>query len=418
MLNKLLAFVRKNDLIQPGDSVVCAVSGGADSIALLFSMYLLREKLGIHLSAAHFNHNLRDAESDADEAFVRDFCDGYDIPLSVGSAHVTAGKKGLEAAAREARYAFFATLPGKIATAHTADDNAETVLLHLIRGTGLKGLGAIAPKRGNIIRPMLDVTRQDVESFLDEYHLQYRQDSSNDADAFLRNRIRHHVMPLLKQENPKISENLSAMAQRLRLDEQALQEQARASEPEISVLQAMHPAVRSRALENFLKQNGVKEPESEHISLVEALVFSEKPGAKADLPGGITICRRYDYLTVAQDAGSLPETKLNCPGETVVGGYRFTCVSAEEISNTKTDFALPQGDWVIRIRRQGDEMRLSGGTKTLKKLFIDRKIPADMRNSIPVIADEEQVAAVYGIGVNQALTAQPVWQVTVQKADK
>ena len=417
MLNKLLAFVRKNNLITPGDRVVCAVSGGADSVALLFALYLLREKLDITLSAAHFNHNLRGTESDEDETFVRQLCSRYDIPLNVGSAQVTAGKKGLEAAAREARYAFFATLPGKIATAHTADDNAETVLLHLIRGTGLKGLGAIAPMRGNIIRPMLDVTRQEVEDFLAEYHLQYRQDSSNETDTFLRNRIRHHVMPLLKQENPKICENLSAMAQRLRLDEQALQEMARFdAEPSVSALQAMSPAVRNRALENFMKQNGVKEPESEHISLAEALVFADKPSAKADLPGGITVCRRYDRLAAVSDCGGLPETKLNCPGVTVAGNYRFICVSAAESINTKTEFTLPKGDWVIRSRRQGDEMKLSGGTKSLKKLFIDRKIPADLRCCIPVIADHDTVAAVYGIGINQAISAaQPMWRVTVEE---
>jgi len=417
MLNKLLAFIRKNNLMEAGDSVVCAVSGGADSVALLFAMYLLREKLGITLTAAHFNHNLRGAESDEDEIFVRDVCSRYDIPLIVGSACVKAGEKGLEAAARDARYAFFATLPGKIATAHTADDNAETVLLHLIRGTGLKGLGAIAPVRGNIIRPMLDVTRQEVEAFLAEYHLQYRQDSSNDTDDFLRNRIRHHVMPLLKQENPKICENLSTMAQRLRQDEQALQEMANIEdEPSVSTLQAMSPAVRSRALENFLKKNGVKEPESEHISLAGALVFSEKPGAKASLPGGVTICRRYERLAVAAPDENLPETKLNCPGETLVGAYRFTCVSATEATDTKTEFTLPKGDWVVRSRRQGDTIRLSGGTKSLKKLFIDRKIPADLRCQIPVIADATGVAVVCGITIDERIrSAQPVWLVTVEK---
>ena len=124
MLNKLLKMIRRYDMIAPGDSVVCAVSGGADSMALLWSMYLLREKLGIRLSAAHFNHKLRGAESDRDEAFVREFCDGYQIPCFVGSDAVVPGKKGLEAAARDARYAFLNTLPGKIATAHTCDDNA------------------------------------------------------------------------------------------------------------------------------------------------------------------------------------------------------------------------------------------------------------------------------------------------------
>ena len=126
MLNKLPAFLKKYQMTARGDHIICAVSGGADSVALLYAMYLLREKLGIRLSAAHFNHHLRGEESDRDEEFVRAFCDHYDIPLFVGQGEVSPGKKGLEAAAREARYAFFDTLPGKIATAHTADDNADS----------------------------------------------------------------------------------------------------------------------------------------------------------------------------------------------------------------------------------------------------------------------------------------------------
>ena len=158
MLNKLGAFIRQYELIQRGDTVICAVSGGADSMALLWAMYLIKDKMGIQLEAAHFNHGLRGAESDRDEQFVREFCQRFDIPLHVGKGQVRPGKKGLEAAAREARYAFLNTLPGKIATAHTADDNAETVLMHLIRGTGLKGLGGIAPVHGAVIRPMLRTT--------------------------------------------------------------------------------------------------------------------------------------------------------------------------------------------------------------------------------------------------------------------
>ena len=158
MLNSLRTFNRKMGLIKKGDNIVCAVSGGADSMALLWSLYLLKEEWDLDLSAAHFNHHLRGAESDRDEQFVREFCDGYGIPLHVGSADVKPGKKGLEAAAREARYAFLRSLPGKIATAHTADDNAETVLMHLVRGTGLKGLGGIMPKNGNVIRPLLGTT--------------------------------------------------------------------------------------------------------------------------------------------------------------------------------------------------------------------------------------------------------------------
>ena len=226
MLNKLLAFIRRYDMLKPGDCVVCAVSGGADSVALLFALYLLRQKLGISVSAAHFNHRLRGEESDRDEAFVREFCDRYDIALHVGSETVQPGKKGLEAAARDARYAFLKSLPGKIATAHTADDNAETLLMHLVRGTGLKGLGGITPVTDKLIRPMLEVTRREVLCFLKEYNLSYVDDSSNDTDQFLRNRLRHHVMPLLARENPGIAENLSALALRLRQDEEYLTQAA------------------------------------------------------------------------------------------------------------------------------------------------------------------------------------------------
>ncbi len=212
MLNKLKAFMGNYS----GEKVVCAVSGGADSMALLWGLYLLKDTLSLDLSAAHFNHRLRGEESDRDEAFVREFCGSYGIPFVAENAQVTAGKKGLEAAARDARYAFLMTLPGKIATAHTADDNAETILMHLVRGTGLKGLGGIAPVNGNLIRPMLNITRDEVLSFLKSYHIPYVEDSSNAGDAFLRNRLRHHVMPLLKQENPSLTMNLSAMALRLR----------------------------------------------------------------------------------------------------------------------------------------------------------------------------------------------------------
>ena len=181
MQNKLLKFIREQDLVSPGDRIVCAVSGGADSVAMLFAFYLLKDNLQISLEAAHFNHHLRGDESQRDADFVRDFCHRYDILLHVGGAVVQPGKKGLEAAARDARYAYFATLDGKIATAHTADDNAETILMHMVRGTGLKGLGGIAPKRGNLIRPMLAVTRQDVEDFLAEWCLPHVEDSSNES---------------------------------------------------------------------------------------------------------------------------------------------------------------------------------------------------------------------------------------------
>lgn len=403
MLNELLTQIRKYDMVQSGDEVVCAVSGGADSMALLWGMYLLRDKLGFRLSAAHFNHHLRGEESLRDERFVREFCDRFAIPLHLGGGEIKPGKKGLEAAAREARYAFFATLPGKIATAHTANDNAETVLLHLVRGTGLKGLGAIAPVNGRLIRPMLTVSREQVLAFLAEYHIFYVEDSSNGGDAFLRNRLRHHVMPLLKAENPRLAENLSQMAMSLRQDEAALSQLAQFDElPEVSVLREQPEAVRRRMIEAFLKQNGVREPEREHMALVERLIFSPKPSAKAELPGGITVSRCYERLEVWEKAQPLAAAALPADGQLELAGWQIRCEAARDIVNTQDTFTVvPMGEITIRSRMAGDEMRLPGGTKQLKKLFIDRKIPAADRARIPVICDNAGVLGVAGIGVNQ-----------------
>ena len=416
MLNKMLRFLREQKMVTAGDTVICALSGGADSVALTFAFYLLKEKLGITLEAAHFNHHLRGAESDRDEAFVRSFCDRYDIPLHAGSAEVKLGRKGLEAAAREARYGFLRSLNGKIATAHTADDNAETVLLHLIRGTGLKGLGGITPVHGMIIRPMLTVTRQEVEDFLSEWCLSHIEDSSNDTDAFLRNRIRHHVMPLLQAENPKIGENLSQMALRLRQDEKCLSEQSSFEIlPTVESLKAMPPALRSRALANFLIKSGVKEPEDSHIAQAEALLYSEKPSARASFPGGVTITRNYERLEAITDNGVMEEQLLPCPGEIRLPGLRILCQPAEEIINTSDTFTVrPAGTLRVRSRKSGDSIRLPGGSKSLKKLFIDRKIPAARRAQIPVICDDAGILGVYTIGANLDRTADTLPAVTIR----
>ena len=417
MLNKLFLFIRKYDLIAPGDPVICALSGGADSVTLLFALYLLKEKLGIHLEAAHFNHHLRAEESDRDEAFARELCSRYEIPLHIGSAQVAAGKKGLEAAAREARYAYFATLSGKIATAHTADDNAETVLLHMVRGTGLKGLGGIMPRNGNVIRPMLTVTRSDVEFFLNEWSLTHIHDSSNDTDAFLRNRLRHHLMPRLKEENPKIAENLSAMALRLRQDEECLAEMSLAAGNSVEKMRLLHPALRARALERLLKEYGVREPESDHIALAEALVFSDNPSASARFPGGVTVTRCYDRLEKLVCAPQIPETVLQCPGVTELPEQRLRviCEAAQSCIQLPDTFTVrPEGDLVIRSRLSGDTIRMSCGTKSVKKLFIDRKIPASQRPGVPIIADDAGVIGIYGFGVNCDREASALPAVTVR----
>lgn len=402
MLNKIRKFVRQYQLIQPGDQIVCAVSGGADSVALLFALFLLRDSIGFTLSAAHFNHCLRGSESDRDETFVRQFCEQLNIPLHVGKTPVVAGKKGLEAAARDARYSFFGSLSGKIATAHTADDNAETVLMHMVRGTGLKGLGGIAPKNGSLIRPMLTTTRQDVMTFIKEYHLTFVLDSTNETDLFLRNRLRHHVMPLLQQENPRLSENLSVMALRLRDDELVLNEIANAEHmPDVPTLRQMPQALRTRCISAFLQRNGCNDLDSAHISLVNDLIFSDNPSAKMMLSETIQITRCYDKLLCTSAEPPIAQVQLSCPDTVTVGNIRITVTPAQGEQKEIDAFSvIPEGNVVLRCRQPGDTIRLPGGSKTLKKLFIERKIPAAKRCSIPVIADDQGVLGVYGIGGN------------------
>lgn len=404
MMNKMERFLREYHMVSPGDTVICALSGGADSVAMTFAFYLLKEKLGITLEAAHFNHHLRGAESDRDQKFAEDFCDHFDIPLHLGSGLVVSGPKGLEAAAREARYAFLRSLPGKIATAHTADDNGETVLMHLIRGTGLKGLGAISPVSGNVIRPMLTCTREEVEAFLLDQGLKHVEDSSNSSPDFLRNRIRHGIMPLLKEENPRISQNLSAMALRLRQDESYLSSDLPlAEETSVDTLKALAPARRSRCLEQMLKRSGVREPEENHIILLNSLLFSEKPSARAAFPGGVEIGRNYNRLEILSGKSEIEKQPLPCPGSLEIPelSLRILCRRAEKATKTYDTFTVySEGPLTVGPREPGDEIALSGGRKSLKKLFIDRKIPAARRGLIPVIRDETGILGVYTLGAD------------------
>lgn len=399
MENKLLAAIRRYDMLHPGDKVICAVSGGADSMALLWAMWMLREKLNITVEAAHFNHGLRGQESDRDEAFVRNFCDHHEIPLHIGSGRVEAGKKGLEAAAREARYAFLLSLGGIVATAHTADDNAETLLLHLLRGSALRGLGGIAPVRPGLIRPMLEITRQEVEAYLADNWVGHITDSSNDTDQFLRNRLRHSVMPLLREENPRLSQNLSAMAQRLREDEAALDRLSQVPEPPtVEAFRAMEPALRRRALEKLLRRWGVKEPEARHIAQAENLVLCENPSAHARFPGGVILRREYGLLVCGGEEQTIPETPLPIGGWVRLPHGRLICHAGPPEEGELTVY--PKGPMVVRNRREGDVLTLAGGTKSVKKRLIDAKLPRHRRGLVPVIADGEGVLAVWGLGAD------------------
>ena len=216
--------IQRCSMIKSGDTVIAAVSGGADSVALLHVLYSLQDELSFSLAACHVNHNLRGAESDGDEMFVRRMCRMMDIPLYVANIKVNEFRQkhdSLEECARRLRYGFFEDI-GKnklIATAHTASDNCETILINMVRGTALSGICGIPAKRDNIIRPLLYSTREDVERYCRENELDYVTDSTNLSDDYTRNKIRHKIVPLLREINPALYGAMSRLSDAASLDD-------------------------------------------------------------------------------------------------------------------------------------------------------------------------------------------------------
>ena len=431
MRDKILSWMRAQRMTKPGDTVICAVSGGADSVCMLHILLSLQDTLGITVEAAHFNHHLRGAESDRDEAFVHALCTGLGIVLHVGSGDVRARAakthESLEEAARTLRYVFFSSLPGSIATAHTQDDNLETVLLNLTRGTGLAGLCGIPPKRESFIRPMLAVSRAEIEAYLEQNGLSHVTDSTNFLPDARRNRLRQSVIPLLKAENPSLCETAFRMCRLLEADEAQLSaqaenalRQARLSDGvRCSTLISYPEAVRTRAVKLLLGEIRAPKLSARHIRAVDRLLLSECPSACVSLPGGFTARREYDRLLLIDGFPAAFEPVTLLVGESAVLqplGLRIFCDWQEnfsEIQNTLSTFAVKcdtiglTTQILFRPRRTHDEMRVSGGRKTLKKLMIDRKIPLSRRSLLPVAADEHGILGVYGIGVNLDRAAAP-----------
>lgn len=407
---------RNTDLLQisllpPGSRVLCAVSGGADSMCLL---HLLSQREELSLVCAHFNHQLRGEESDRDEAFVREICKQWNIPLTVGRGDVEAfarrEKLSLEEAGRTLRYAFLyqaaeEELCDWIATAHNAEDNAETLLLHLLRGSGLNGLTGISPQRGKLVRPLLTTSRKEIEAYLIQHDIPHREDSTNADDAYTRNRVRHQLLPLLEEMNPGFVRRLTSAIPRLRADNDYLNDLARQlltkTEhredglvlPAALLSQAPAP-VASRAVRFLLAQaaGGNWDCSAGHIDTVLELCRSSSPSAQVSLPHGLTARREYSLLILAQDLPAQPLEPMPLQeGDNPVPGLPWTVVLQ----------GPPWPGLVVRSRQTGDSLALPGGhTKTLKKLFIDQKLPRRERERIPVVADNDGVIAVAGVGPN------------------
>lgn len=405
-------------LIPPGSKVLCAVSGGADSMCLL---HMLSQRKDIGLVAAHFNHQLRGREADRDEEFVREICSRWGIPLTVGQGDVGAfsRREGLstEEAGRVLRYAFLegaAQVEGceLIATAHNADDNAEAMLLSLIRGTGLSGLAGIPPRRGEIVRPLLELTRSDILAYLEEHRIPHREDSSNTDEYYARNRLRAQVMPVLRELNPRMAEHMLQTARRVReadgvleaqaqsLAAQAAEEEGRVSLPH-KVLESAPPGLGPRIILRLLDmlKVGRKDFGAVHLESVLAL----KRGGQVHLPHNVTARYQGEDLILELRPGPPPEAALE-PGKPFpFGPYTLTLLDA------------PQGDGLPLSVPRGSALTvgpcpLSGrltlpganGSRTVKRLCMDRRIPPEDRDALPAIFVDHRLAAVWPLGTDQA----------------
>jgi len=458
------ALCREYDMFPEGITVLCAVSGGADSVCLLHWLDGLRCVHPFTLIAAHYNHNLRGEESLRDEEFVRTFVSKYcgekrvltargevlvpSVKLIVGSGDVAdeavRRKAGIEETARDMRYAFlFQTArevgADRIATAHNADDNVETLLLHLIRGTGLRGLTGIPPRRSNLIRPLLTTPRSAIEEYLRIYSLPHVEDSSNRDESFTRNRVRHQLIPLVNELNPGFTARITDTIRSLREDEEYLTQQARQAciqaqtipngvSMDAPTVAGLPDALAVRVIRMLMGRLTHENDNctSAHLHAVAALCRGDSPSAQATLPHGLTARRVYDRLELTCEA-KLPtfaEAVLSLPGEVILPNVHISLRRETYDGSTHTPFSFYLAcnrithPLILRSRRVGDTMTRPGRHKrTLKKLMIDEKIPRHLREHLPVLDCSGQIAGVIGIGPDAAflpLPGEPCWHIQCQ----
>ena len=405
------------DLIPAGSTVLCALSGGADSMYLLCRLLDGAEAGGYSVRAAHYHHGLRPTAG-RDEAFVRDWCREHSVPLTVGHGDVAAEAarqgRGIEETARDLRYAFLRRTAEKsgcdlIATGHQAEDNAETVLLNLIRGCG--SLRGIPETRDGIIRPMLAVTRAEISSYLDIHAVPHVEDETNTDPYYARNRVRRELLPLLEALNSRAVEHINAAARSAGEDDVLLTaraldllEEAWCGDGSLSAaaLAAAPRPVALRALKAFAGGERV------HLEALLALCAGSGPARSLDLPGGRAMCS-LGRLYLAPPAPPKPAPLM--PGVQLWGSWRITCAGAlcpAKAYVSPGEFYLAPGQYLIRSRREGDVLRLGPRPeKTIKKLMLEQKLPAPLRASVPVLDRDGAAAAAGGLGPHRGALARP-----------
>ena len=431
--HKVEHTIRRHGMIRAGDRVIAAVSGGADSVVLLHALHGLCGRLDMELVAAHLDHGLRGEEGKEDAAFVMDYAALLGLPCVAERANVAAYCRknccSIEQGAREVRYGFLRRVlrdqdADAVATGHTANDQAETVLMRLLRGSGSSGLSAIRPVRdGWIIRPLLDVTADEIAAYARKHGLSYQTDRTNEDQDVLRNRIRRHLVPLLQREyNPHIVQGLARLADVTRgeaeyLDAKAaafLADHARLEDGKILRVDLdawgnAAPALQRVLVRTLVRTLGGNEERLrfDQVEDARAWIGRGPVGRIQELPCGIRLERRKSELVLCRGLLTPFRLNLEVPGSVEVPGTNLSIHVAEGSAETAPgatahravfDAAEVRRPWTVRSRERGDRMTPFGlaGHKSLKKLFNEWDVPRLLRDRVPVVTDGTQILWVAG----------------------
>jgi tRNA(Ile)-lysidine synthase len=440
LAERVLGFIQKHRLLSEGEKLVVAVSGGADSVCLLHILANLQLKLKLHI--AHLNHQLRGADSDADAEYVSDLARKLAIPGTIEKRDVKGYQKeqrlSLEEAAREVRYRFLAQVANsigakRVAAGHTKDDHIETILMHLIRGSGTRGLRGLQPstlwQSGAdsliIVRPLLEISHEETEDYCRQQNLMPRLDASNLSLSPLRNRVRQQLMPLLESYNPAVAEallrtgriaddDISFLDEEVsRLWDEVIRQERQTIVLDKAAFEPLPPALKRYLLRAAVERllGSAKDIEMRHIEEMMSLA-TKSAGKRLNLPGGLTFAVEYDRYLLTPDLSALSplpplkgEFPLKIPGETRLPGWRVEASIVERGDVTeKDDFTAyldlaKSGDRLtVRARKKGDRFQPLGlsQTKKLGEFMIDAKIPQAWRGRIPLVCSGEQILWVVG----------------------
>ncbi|EQF22586.1 tRNA(Ile)-lysidine synthetase [Clostridioides difficile CD160] len=435
IFDKVLSTINKHNLIQKGDKIVLGLSGGPDSVCLLHVLNRLKKDFNIEIYAAHLNHQIRGIEAQKDALYVSKLCEDMGIVFFVKSINVPkyCENEGLslEEGARKLRYEMFYEIKdkikaNKIAIGHNLNDQAETVMMRIMRGTGLTGLKGIDYIRDNcIIRPILDVERSDIEDYCEAYNLNPRIDKTNLENIYTRNKIRLDLLPYMKDNfNSNVIESIVRMSNSLKIDNDYIEKEAEAKFREVSSVKekgfveinlddfiCLHDAIKVRVLRNSIKHilGDTNFVDQRHIEDIMSLEDNSKVNKMLTLPRNIFVYRKKDsiILTNEEIVNEEIEFYYNVPSNGFIKIKELKQIIETQImsidryksmkldnSSKGFDFNKVKGGIVIRSRRQGDKIKLAMGSKKVKDLFIDLKIPREERCKIPIITDSEGIICV------------------------